>query len=118
MSFYFPPDKVLHEKAASKFRKMLLRKSFMERWEPVSNELRWVIGGCQNAEQHQKILPEYCYNIFELYKRTTFKTYAPISEVIHIKDKDRAATCKTIEEARQIMTIDWDKLGSVFMTGE
>jgi hypothetical protein len=118
MSFYFPPDKVLQEKAVAKLRKMLLHESFAERWEPVSNELKWIINGRPNEDQHQKILPEYCYNIFELYKRTTFKTYAPISEVIQIKDKDRAATCTTIEEARQIMTIDWDKLGSVFAMGD
>ena len=90
----------------------------MERWEPVANELNWFINGRPNEEQHQKILPDYCYNIFDLYKRTIFKAFAPISEVIIIKDKERAATCKTIEEAKQIMTIDWEKLGSVFSIGE
>lgn len=33
MSFNFPPDKALHEKAATKLRKMLRQKSFMERWQ-------------------------------------------------------------------------------------
>src|ERR1035441_9735198 len=106
MSFYFPPDKVLQEKARAKLRKMLSQKSYMERREPVENELKWVITGCPNEKQHQKILPDYCYNIFELYKRTIYKGYVPISEAIFIKDKERAATCKTISEAKEIMTID------------
>lgn len=41
-----------------------------------------------------------------------------ISEAIMIKDKERAATCKTIREAKEIMTIDWAKLGQVFSIGE
>ena len=90
----------------------------MERWEPVSKELKWVICGRPNEEQHARILPDYCYNIFELYKRTIFKGYVPISEAIFIKDKERAATCKTISEAKQIMTIDWEKLGQVLSIGE
>lgn len=118
MSFYFPPDKVLQEKARAKLRKMLSQKSYMERWEPMAKELRWVICGRPNEEQHQKILPDYCYNILELYKRTIYKGYVPISEAIFIKDKERAATCKTISEAKEIMTIDWEKLGQVFSIGE
>jgi hypothetical protein len=118
MSFYFPPDEALQEKARVKMRKMLLRKCFMERREPVQDELKWVITGRPNEAQHQKILPEYCYNIFELQKRTIFEAFAPLSAVITFKDKDRAATCKTVEEAKQFMTIDWKKLGSVFAMGE
>ncbi len=118
MSFYFPPDKVLEEKAKAKLRKILLWRSFIERWEPVSKELQWIIGGRPNEEQHHKILPDYCYNILDLYKRTIFKGYTTISEAIVIKDKERAATCNTIKEAKEIMTIDWEKLGQVFAIGE
>lgn len=77
-----------------------------------------MIDGRPNEEQHQKILPDYCYNILEIYKRTTFKGFLPISEAIMIKDKERADTCKTIREAKEIMTIDWEKLGQVFSIGE
>lgn len=90
----------------------------MERLEPVSKEQIWVITGRPNADQHHKILPDYCYNIFDLYARTVFKSYTPISEVITITDKERAATAKTIEEARTAMKIDWEKMGSVFSMGE
>jgi hypothetical protein len=118
MSFHFPPDKALQDKAAAKLRKLLLERSFMERWEPVTKELNWVINGCSNAAQHQKILPDYCYNVFDLYARTILKSFTPISEVITITDKERAATAKTVEEARAAMKIDWEKLGSVFSMGE
>lgn len=118
MSFYFPPDEALQRKAANKLRKLLLERSFMERWEPVSKEMNWVISGRPNDAQHQKILPDYCYHIFDLYARTIFKSITPISEVITITDKERAATAKTVEEARAAMKIDWDKMGSVFSAGE
>lgn len=90
----------------------------MERWEPVMKEMRWVISGRPDAAQHQKILPEYCYHIFDLYARTIFKTFAPLSEVVTITDKKRAAEAKTVEEARAVIKIDWEKLGAVFSMGE
>lgn len=99
-------------------RKILRERSFMERWEPVAKEMNWVITGRPNAAQHQNILPDYCYHIFDLYARTIFKSFTPISEVITIMDKERAVTAKTVEEARAAMKIDWDKMGSVFSMGE
>jgi len=99
-------------------RKLLLERSFMERWDPVTKELKWVIGGRPNAAQHEKILPDYCYNIFDLYARTIFKTFTPLSEVLTITDKKLAATAKTVEEGRAAMKIDWEKMGSVFSMGE
>jgi hypothetical protein len=117
VSSHLLPDEVLEQKAAAKLRKMLLKSSFMERWEPVSKELRWVISGSSGADQHGKI-PEYCYNILELYSRTIFKAFAPFSELLTITDKEGAKTAKTIEEGRLAIRIDWAKLGSVFAAGE
>jgi hypothetical protein len=108
----------LEKKAAAKLRNMLLEKSLMERWEPVSNEMRWVVHGRENADQRPKILPDYCYNILDLYARTIFRTFSPFSEVLTITDKERAATAKTVEEGRSAIKIDWEKLGSVFAAGE
>ena len=118
MSFYFPPDRALQDKAATKLRKILTEKSFMERWESVSQEMKWVISGRPHATEHRKILPEYSYHIFDLYARTIFKTYAPLSEVVTITDKKLAATAKTVEEGRAAIKINWDKMGSVFQMGE
>jgi hypothetical protein len=118
VSFYFPPDKVLEEKARTQMLKMLRERSFMERWEPVSEELQWVIKGRPDADQRLKILPDYCYNILGLYTRTIFKSFSPFSEVLTIKDKERAATAKTVEEGRSAIKINWEKLSSVFAAGE
>jgi hypothetical protein len=118
VSYYFPPDKALEEKAASKLRKLLLAKSFMERWEPVSQEMRWVISERPNADRHAKILPDYCYNILDLYARTIFKAFSPFSELLTITDKERAKTARTVEEGRSAIKINWEKLGSVFAAGE
>lgn len=118
MSFYFPPDKELERRAAEKLRKLLMQNSFMERWEPVAMELKWVIRGRPEAEHHKKCLPDYCYNILELYRRTLFGVSAPMPEVLIVRNQERAAACKTIQEAKEIMTIDWEKLGSVFAMGE
>jgi hypothetical protein len=118
VSFHFPPDKVLTDKARAKLLGLLSERSFMERWEPVSKELGWVISGRQDAAQHQQILPDYCYHIFDLYSRTIFKTMSPLSEVLTIKDKNLAATANTVEEGRAAMKIDWEKMGSVFSAGE
>lgn len=90
----------------------------MERWEPIAKEMKWVISARPNADQHRKILPDYCYHIFDLYARTLFKSLSPLSEVLTITDKERAATAKTVEEARPAMKIDWEKMGSVFSAGE
>lgn len=117
MSLSFPPDKTFELRAADKLRKMLRQKCFMERWEPVTQELKWILGGCPGKKHHRKILPEYCYNILALQKRTIYKVHSPISEVIKFKNKRRAKKAKTITEAKKALNIDWEKLGSVFAMG-
>ncbi len=114
----FPKDKDLQDKAKAKMRGILLARSFLARWEPVAKEMEWVISGRPSAAEHSKILPEYCYNIFELYARTIFKTFTPLSQVVTITDQERAATANTVEEGRRAMEIDWEKMGSVFAMGE
>lgn len=90
----------------------------MERWEPVSKEVQWVIHGRENVDERPKVLPDYCYNILDLYARTIFKSFSPFGEMVTITDRERAATAKTVEEGRSAIKIDWEKLGSVFSAGE
>ena len=111
-------DKGLEEKAAARLREMLARKPLLARLEPVMVELSWVVAGRPGADQHQKILPEYCYQIFELYRRTLLKVLAPLSEVVAVKDPERAASCASTQEAKQAVAIDWEKLGAVIGMGE
>jgi len=118
MSLHFPPDKALEDRAADKLRKMLARKCFMERWEPVQKETAWVLKGKPDEKHHKKLLPDFCYNILALQRRTIFKVYSPLSDAIKIKNKRLARKAKTIAEAKKAMTIDWGKMGAVFAMGE
>jgi hypothetical protein len=115
---YFPPDETLQQRAAAKMKKMLLLKSFMERWEPVQKETLWVINGRKGAKHHKKLLPDYCYHILDLHRRTLYKLFTPISDVISIKNKKKALKAKTVKDAKKAMTIEWEKLGAVFEMGE
>jgi hypothetical protein len=92
VSFYFPPDQALQRKAAEKLRKLLREQSFMERWEPVGQELKWVISGRSDAKSRQKILPEYCYNIFDLYTRTILKSISPMRDGVQVRAHADART--------------------------
>jgi len=97
---------------------MLFHKAFMERWGPVQTELKWVIMGRPDAKHHKKLLPDYCYHIFELQRRTIYKLFSPISEVVKFKNKREQSKAKTIAGAKRAMDIDWEKLGAVFSMGE
>jgi hypothetical protein len=114
----YPTDSELQDRAKEKLRQLLHERCFFERWVPLVAEMKWVVVGRPDAAQHQKILPDYCYHIFDLYARTTFKVFRPMSEAVTITDPKLAAACKTIDEAKKCMVIDWEKLGSVAAMGE
>ena len=114
----FKPEAQTEAKAKRKLRGILLQSSFMERWMPVMTELNWVLDGRPAEVSHKKMLPDYCYNILELHRRTLFKSYTPCAEVVIINDPQRAATCKTVAEAKQCLTVDFAKMGAVFAMGE
>lgn len=64
VSIKIKSNEEIKEDARKQFRDMMLRKPFMERWEPISTELRWVLKGPETEAEHEKILPDYCYHIF------------------------------------------------------
>lgn len=115
---YSQVDEALVDKAREKIRKMLFSKCFMERWDLIQRETNWILTGRPNKKRHQKLLPEYCYNIIELQRRTTYKTFSPLSEVIKFKNKKKARKAKTVAEAKKAITIDFEKLGAVFGMGD
>ena len=118
MSFHFPIDATLTARAREKFLKMLHRMPLLERMEPIQKEIGWVISDRPNAKHHKKVLPEYCYHIFELQRRTIFQPLSPLSDLIKFKNKKRGLKAKTIVEAKKSMVIDWEKLGAVFAMGD
>ena len=90
----------------------------MERWEPVQTETKWILGGRKGGKHHKRILPDYCYNIIELQRRTIYRPFWSIDEIITFKNKKRGLKAKTINDAKKYVSIDWEKLGTVFSLGE
>jgi hypothetical protein len=111
-------DEALTRKALEKLRALLFKRCFMERWTPIQEETRWILSGRPNEKHHKKILPEYCYHIFELQRRTIYKAFSPLAEILTIKNKRRAHKAKTIAEAKKVISLNLEKLGAVFAVGE
>lgn len=97
---------------------MLFTICFMERWDPVQQEMNWILTGRPNEKHHKRILPEYCYHILEVQRRTTCKAFSPLSEVLSIKDKRRARKAKIMAEAKKSFSINWKKWGAILAIGE
>jgi hypothetical protein len=87
------------------------RMPFEDRWKPVTEELKWVLGGCKNPTEHQKILPDYCYEILDAWRRTLFKNLPSLDDTLFII---RNADGKSVKELR----IDWRCLGRAISIGE
>jgi hypothetical protein len=91
------------------FKKFLREKSFLERWLPVVFEQLKIWGTFAN--QSEKLLPDYCYNIFAIYRRTYFKAIPTVGESVSVTDKEKLMACKSVEEAKQFVKIKFRHLG-------
>ena len=89
----------------------------MERGKPILAEMMWALLGCSDLERHEKILPGYCYNIFEVFRRTYFKGFPLVSEIVQITDPVGLPSAKTIEQAKKVVRLDWRNLGRVVGIG-
>ena len=98
-------------------RQCFLKKPLLERFEPVLVELSWSLRGSPDAAAHKKLLPDYCYNILDVFGRTYFKAFRPVSEIIQRKQSDLSGV-KSIEEAKKAVDVNWRKLGVIFGLGE
>jgi hypothetical protein len=93
------PDRKTVEAAREKMRGLLNRMSFAERWRPVALELMRVVIGKSDQAIHNTPLPDYCYPILELVRRTIFKGLSNPSEII------RPAT------GNDVGKVDWESMG-------
>ena len=94
-------------------RELFYAAPLIERGKPVQAELLWVLLGRQNPEQHQKILPDYCYNIFDVAQKTVFKAFPLLSDTLLVMDPVGAESAKTIEAAKKVIRLDWRNLGRI-----
>ena len=84
----------------------------------VHTELTWYLTREANPVAHKKCLPDYCYNIFEKIRRTFFKAFPNFGETITLTgDSEALKACKTIEDAKRVVKIDWVRLGTVIGIG-
>jgi hypothetical protein len=86
----------------------------MERGKPILSEMTWVLLGRQELEGHKNILPDYCYNIFDVFQRTYFKGFPLISETVLVINQAGLESAKTVEQAKKVLRLDWKNLGRMF----
>jgi hypothetical protein len=86
------------------------RMALEDRWQPVAEEMQWVISGCKNPTEHKKILPDYCYPILDSYRRTVFKNLPSIEDTIFI--------IKNADGSIKKHKIDWRCMGRLMSIGE
>jgi len=94
------------------------RMPVTQRLAAVNSELTWYLTQAANPAAHEKSLPDYCYNIFEKFRRTYFKTLPDFNDTITITgDSTALAACKTIEDTKRVVKIDWVRMGMVVGLG-
>ncbi len=92
-------------------REVFYTTPFIERGQPFLPEMLWVLQGRQDLERHQKSLPEYCYNIFDVFQRTYFKGFPLLSETVQVIDPAGLETARTTEAVKKVLRLDWKNLG-------
>ena len=68
-------------------RKFLYAMPLLERGAPLLTELLWVLLGRPGEDSHPKILPDYCYHIFDALQRTFFKGVPQIHDTVLVMDQ-------------------------------
>src|ERR1022692_894128 len=86
----------------------LSRMPLADRWAPIAGELKWVLGGCQKPNEHKKILPSYCYEILDVWRRTLFKNLPSYNETVFVTGTGKSAKAR----------IDWRNMGKIISIGE
>jgi len=98
---------------AEKFKELLRTRSYMERMEPVVNRLIEIFAGLNHKAQAEVMLPDYCHNILQVLRKTCFKGIPTIEETVSY-DAKQLQECKTLEEIKTVIKMDWMKVGMAF----
>jgi hypothetical protein len=88
----------------------------MERLASVNSELTRYMSPPDASKAVESSLPDYCYHIFEKFRRTYFKEYPNISETI-TGNIEGLSACQDVEQAKRLVKIDWLRLGKLFGIG-
>ena len=98
-------------------REFLRRRPFWERWLPVAFELIGYLGVTFIPTGRQKLLPDYCYNIFAVFRKTYFRGFPTLEETVSVADKERLAKSRSVDEAKQAVRVNWGCLGRIVGVG-
>ena len=98
-------------------REVFYAMCLIERCKPIMTELLWTLLGRNGAKQHEKILPDYCYHIFDVFQRTYFKGLPLLPEMVEVIDPAGMAGATTTENIKKVLRIDWKKLGQMMGIG-
>jgi hypothetical protein len=94
-------------------REFFYAKPMLERGKPLFEELLWVLSGRPDEQRHVKILPDCCYNIFDALRKTFFKNFPAVTDIIYVRDQAGLAGAKTIEAAKKVVQMDWKNMGRI-----
>jgi hypothetical protein len=94
----------------------LRRIPLQKRLESINAEMTAYFNASNGLALCKKVLPEYCYNIFDKFRITNFAVMPKFNETIS-GDFELASKCETIAEAKKVIKIDWVRLGRLFGFG-
>jgi len=92
-------------------RELFYAKSIVDRGAPLFKVMMWYLAGRLQSEEHFKMLPDYCYNILEVFQRTYFKNFPLLTDTMLVMDPTALPGAKTIEEAKKVVRFDWANMG-------
>jgi len=95
-------------------KELFYQMPFLQRGQPLLAEMMWVLARRPNPGQHEKILQNYCYNIFDVFMRTSLKGFPSLAETVQVLDQAGLASAKTIAEIKTCLRIHWKNLGRLF----
>lgn len=98
-------------------KELYFQTPIITRFAPVFKELIWFFSSSRNPDQHVKPLPDYCYNILDVFHRTTFKYFPLLSDVMLVMNPAALPAVKSIEEAKKVVRLDWRNLGRASAIG-
>ena len=83
----------------------------IERAKPLIGELIWILQDRPDMDMHENVLPDYCYNVMDVFKRTLFKSFPLLTDTIYVMDQAGLESAKNVEEAKKSVRVDWRNLG-------
>ena len=83
----------------------------IERAKPLIGELIWILRDRPDLDMHKNVLPDYCYNVMDVFKRTLFKSFPLLTDTVYVMNQAGLEAAKNIAEAKKSVRVEWRNLG-------